>query len=153
MVTTDDTSDGRSMSASAAAKAVLGLSACGYPLTQAAIRYGGARGAWLTEGACLGLLARDALIVASGAPRRLRRLPALFLWLELAASLGASVSNLRLVAGHTPAPVQHRTDRLETLRRASVAALFGLHTLRFWIYLQPDQGRRAAIVRRGQQVS
>jgi len=27
--------------------------------------------------------------------------------------------------------------------RAAVATLFAVHTLRFWIYLRPDQGRRA----------
>ena len=30
----------------------------------------------------------------------------------------------------------------ETARRFAVGALFGLHTVRFWIYLQPDQGRK-----------
>jgi len=30
----------------------------------------------------------------------------------------------------------------EIARRFAVGALFGLHTVRFWIYLQPDQGRK-----------
>jgi hypothetical protein len=30
----------------------------------------------------------------------------------------------------------------EPARRLAVATLFGVHTARFWIYLQPGQGRR-----------
>jgi hypothetical protein len=33
---------------------------------------------------------------------------------------------------------------LEVTRRAAVGTLFGLHTLRFWIYLQPDHGLKEA---------
>jgi hypothetical protein len=38
---------------------------------------------------------------------------------------------------------------IETLRRGAVGLLFGLHTYRFWIYLQPDQGRRIAPANQG----
>ena len=35
-----------------------------------------------------------------------------------------------------------RPTPLEALRRASLGMLFGLHTLRFRIYLAPDHGLR-----------
>jgi hypothetical protein len=56
--------------------AVLGLSACGYPRTQFAVRRWGVRGAAVAECACAGLAIRDAWMVASGVPRRLRAVPA-----------------------------------------------------------------------------
>ncbi len=125
------------------AKLVLGLSACGYPLTQTAIRRGGVRGARVTEGVCVGLVMRDAAMIAGGAPQRLRPVPARLLWLELSAGVIASATGLRLlrragaVRGAASSP-----DRLEVARRAAVITLFGLHTIRFWIFLQPGQGRR-----------
>ena len=127
----------------AAAKAVLALSASGYPLTQAAIRYGGMWGAGLTEAACLGLLARDAAMIGGGTPHRLRALPALLLWAELGASLAASVTCLPLLVQARSAERSVRSaGRLEAGRRAAVMTMFGLHTVRFWIYLRPDSGRR-----------
>ena len=63
---------------------VLGLSACGYPLTQLVIRRWGVRGAAAAECVCAGLAIRDASMVASGVPGRLRRFPASLLRLELA---------------------------------------------------------------------
>ena len=124
---------------------VLGLSATGYPLTQLAIRRWGARGAVAVEAVCAGLVVRDAAMIASGVPRRLRRGPALLLWLELGAGLVAVAAGLdpRLAAE----PAEGATSGLpvrETVRRAAVASLFNLHTIRFRIYLRPDQGRRTA---------
>jgi hypothetical protein len=57
---------------------VLGLSACGYPLTQLVIRRW-ARGAAIAECACAGLAIRDASMIASGVPGRLRKVPAVLL--------------------------------------------------------------------------
>ncbi|MFI5286982.1 MAG: nitroreductase/quinone reductase family protein [Candidatus Dormibacteria bacterium] len=124
-------------------KLVLGLSACGYPLTQTVIRRGGIRGARVTEAVCIGLVMRDAAMIAGGAPQRLRPVPARLLWLELSAGVIASTTGLRLLrrAGAVDAAASS-PDRLEVARRAAVMALFGLHTIRFWIFLQPDQGRR-----------
>ena len=62
---------------------VLGLSACGYPLTQLVIRRWGARGAAAAECVCAGLAIRDGSMVAGGVPGRLRRFPAALLRLEL----------------------------------------------------------------------
>jgi len=125
------------------AKLVLGLSACGYPLTQTVIRRGGVRGARFTEAVCVGLAVRDAAMIAGGAPQRLRPVPARLLWLELSAGVIASTTGLRLLrrAGAVEASASS-PDRLEVARRAAVITLFGLHTIRFWIFLRPDQGRR-----------
>jgi len=37
---------------------------------------------------------------------------------------------------------QKPPDRFEVARRTAIGALFGLHTWRFRIYLQPDSGRK-----------
>lgn len=123
---------------------VLGLSACGYPLTQLVIRRWGPRGAAVTECVCAGLAVRDASMVAGGVPGRLRRGPAALLYLELGAAVAASLAGLppllsaRPAAGAAPAAA----SRAEGARRAAVAALFAIHTVRFGIYLRPGQGRR-----------
>jgi len=123
---------------------VLVLSASGYPLTQAAIRRWGVQGQVLVETVCAGLVIRDAAMIVAGAPRRLRRVPALLLWLELGAGAVATVSGLQTLSGASSADrssVRQRT--CESVRRAAVAILFSLHTIRFEIYLRPDRGRRA----------
>ena len=71
---------------------VLGLSACGYPLTQLVIRRWGVLGAAVAECACAGLAIRDASMVAAGVPGRLRRVPALLLLLELGAGVAAALA-------------------------------------------------------------
>ena len=130
-------------------RVVLGLSAAGFPLTQLAIRRLGRRGAIITEGACVGLAVRDAAMIAAGTPSHLRRGPAFLLWLELvaavvAAGLGVSLATddraASQAAGRRPVP-------LERARRAAVGTLFALHTVRFWIYLQPDHGLKPANLR------
>ncbi len=127
-------------------KLVLGLSAAGYPLTQLAIRRFGRRGAVITESLCVGLAVRDAAMIAAGAPSRLRRGPAVLLWLEMAAAVAAAGLGLRLAVdkGAARRAATTRPDALEATRRAAVGTLFGLHTLRFWIYLQPDHGLKGA---------
>ncbi|MGZ3486919.1 MAG: hypothetical protein ACXVBY_08640, partial [Isosphaeraceae bacterium] len=95
------------------------------------------------EGVCIGLVIRDTAMIASGVPRRLRPGVAALLWLELGASVIAAVTGLGpLVKRGSAGATGSRLDALEIARRASVGALFGLHTIRFGIYLRPDRGRR-----------
>ena len=126
-------------------KIVLGLSAAGYPLTEVARRRFGRRGVIVTEVACGGLAIRDAAMVVAGVPTRLRLAPAVLLWMELAAAIAATGLGLQSAideASYERARADPRPP--EIARRFAVAALFGLHTVRFRIYLQPDQGRRPA---------
>ena len=123
---------------------VVALSACGYPLTQLVIRRWGVRGAAVAECACAGLAIRDASMVASGVPGRLRRFPAALLRLELAAGVVASLAGLHPLVSARSAdrPPAARAYVVESVRRAAVAMLFAVHTIRFGIYLRPDRGRR-----------
>lgn len=125
-------------------KAVLGLSGAGYAITQLAIRRFGRRGAAVVEVACVGLLARDVVMIARGAPKALRAGPAALLWLECAAATVAAGTNIRMIAEPNPADTAASRPCIpaEAVRRLAIATLFGLHTARFWIYLQPGQGRR-----------
>jgi hypothetical protein len=125
-------------------RVVLAVSAVGFPLTQLVIRRFGFRGALVAEAVCGGLLVRDSAMLAGGAPHRLRGGPAALLWLEAAAGTAAVLAGLRPLvdAAARERAVQPRPDPLEAARRAAVGALFGLHTIRFWTYLQPDYGRR-----------
>jgi hypothetical protein len=122
----------------------LGLSACGYPLTQFAIRRWGVRGAAVAEAVCAGLAIRDAWLIDSGVPVGLRKVPAALLDLELAAAITASVAGLApLLANRSVGqPLSARVGAVEAVRRAAVAALFTVHTIRFGIYLRPGHGRR-----------
>jgi hypothetical protein len=124
---------------------VLGLSACGYPLTHLVIRRWGRRGAAVVESVCIGLAIRDASMVGSGVPQRLRRLPAVLLRLELAVGVVASLAGMPplLTARSTDCAPSARIRAAELARRAAVAGLFAIHTVRFGIYLRPDRGRRA----------
>jgi hypothetical protein len=123
-------------------ESVLILSAAGYPLTQLAIRRLGRRGAVVTEMACAGLALRDAAMIAAGVPARLRRGPAILLWLELGAAVAAAGLGLQLaVDADASARPASQPGPAEIGRRVAVGVLFGLHTVRFWIYLRPDQGR------------
>ena len=136
----------------AAGVTVLGLSACGYPLTQLAVRRFGVRGAAVVEAVCVGLALRDASMMAAGVPARLRAVPATLLRLELAAALAASLAGLHPLVGarRSAGEASPRAARsADAARRTAVAALFALHTIRFGIYLRPDQGRRAAPVPAG----
>lgn len=124
--------------------AVLGLSSCGYPLSQFVVRRWGRAGASLVEAVCVGLAIRDVSMIEAGIPKRLRPIPAALLYLELAAGVVASAAGLSLLlrspsGEQTTAPNGGIPD---TRRRAAVATLFVLHTIRFGIYLRPDQGRR-----------
>ena len=125
---------------------VLGLSSAGFPLTQLAIRRLGRPGAMITEGVCVGLAVRDAALIATGAPGRLRRGPAFLLWLELVAAVIAAVAGARLTSdpGASARADTPKPDRMEAARRAMVGLLFGLHTMRFRIYVRPDHGLRTS---------
>jgi hypothetical protein len=116
----------------------------GFPLTQLAISRFGRAGAAVVEAVSVGLLVRDVALIASGAPRRLRRGPATLLWLEGAAAGLSSVAGLRLLADAEACreASDARPSGPEAFRRISLGALFGLHTVRFRIYLQPDHGLR-----------
>lgn len=118
----------------------LGLSACGYPLTRFAV----CRGAAVAEAACAGLAIRDASLAASGVPRRLRAVPGALLHLELAAAIVASLAGLRPLGTRSAAQASSaRAAAADAVRRTAGATLFAVHTIRFGIYLRPDQGRRA----------
>jgi hypothetical protein len=97
----------------------------------------------VAESLCAGLAIRDAAMVADGAPGRLRPVPAALLRLELAVGIVAALAGLQPLldprSAGQPAPGGCSAD---TVRRAAVATLFALHTIRFGIYLSPDQGRR-----------
>ena len=124
-------------------KFVLSLSAVGYPLIQLAIRRLGQRGAIIAEAACAGLAVRDAAMIVAGVPVRLRHWPAFMLYLELGAATAAAALGLRLAIGEEAVGrADMPAHALEVARRSAVATLFALHTARFWIYLQPDQGRK-----------
>lgn len=100
----------------------------------------------MAESAFIGLTIRDASMVASGLPHRLRPIPAALLRLELASGLAASLAGLHplLNARPTGGAAPASTGTIDTVRQAAVATLFALHTVRFAIYLRPGQGRRAA---------
>ena len=123
---------------------VLGLSSCGYPLTQLVIRRWGKRGAAIAESVCAGLAVRDAWMIASGVPGRLRRVQAVLLYFELGVGVAASLAGLAplLSAQSADRAAPARTRTAEGFRRAAVAILFTIHSMRFGIYLRLDQGRR-----------
>ena len=122
-------------------------SALGWPLSELVLRLPGRRGVVLVETVCAGLLVRDLALIRSGAPHRLRRLPAVLLWLETVAAgvavggTGWAALRQRQAGGRAASP---GTASPQLVRGSALGLLFGLHTLRFWIYLQPGQGRRGS---------
>jgi hypothetical protein len=125
---------------------VLIASGLGFPLTQLALVRFGRRGAVLVEGVTAGLLVRDAALVAAGAPGRLLRYPALLLYAETAVAAAAAASSLPLVISPSARErvAEPSWTGWEALRRVVIGTLFGLHTLRFRIYLQPGHGLRGS---------
>jgi hypothetical protein len=113
---------------STAGNIVLGLSACGYPLTQFAVRRCGMRGAAAAEAVYAGLAIRDASMVASGVPGRLRAIPAALLRLELAAAIAASLAGLPPLPGVRPAnqTSSARAGAADAVRRAATATMFAV---------------------------
>jgi hypothetical protein len=120
---------------------VLGASAAGYPLTAIVLRRGGRGGAIVAESVSTGLALRDLAMIAGGAPRRLRPIPAWLLILELAAAATASAAGLRPVLAGQSAE-EALSPRAAAAQRAAIGVLFTLHTVRFHIYLSPGRGRR-----------
>ncbi len=123
-------------------RAVLVVSGFGYPLTQVTISRFGRGGAVFVEGIAAGLLVRDAAMVRLGTPRRLKAFPAALLWAELAGAGVAAVGGIAAIARPNQPVDRTPAGLLEGLRRFSVGFLFGMHTYRFWIYLQPGHGLR-----------
>ncbi len=125
---------------------LLAASAAGYPATQQVIRQFGRPGALLVALVCAGLFARDAALLGSGARTRLRPVPAALLAIECGVAAVAAGTTVDLLADPNPgaAAAAHPAPARERLRRGAVAALFGLHTIRFGIYLRPDHGCRTA---------
>jgi hypothetical protein len=109
----------------------------------------GRPGALVSEGVAVGLLIRDGALVGLGAPRRLRPFPAALLWLELGAAALASLAGLAAISRPRQRLDGTSAGGIEAFRRGSVGLLFGLHTYRFWIYLQADRGLRAAPANEG----
>lgn len=133
-------------------RCMLVASGLGFPLTQSAIRWLGRPGAVLVEGVALGLLARDAALIATGTPARLRPGAARLLYAETAAAAASAVLGVTLVtsagaraaAGAKPSAGGPPPPAREILRRFAVGTLFGMHTMRFRIYLTPSRGLREA---------
>ena len=129
-------------------RVALVASALGHPLSELVLRRGGRTGAVVAEVVCGGLVIRDVALIRSGTPGRLRRLPASLLWLEAAAAAAAAGS----IGWTAVRPGQPRggaaragLGTAQAIRGSALGLLFGLHTVRFWIYLQPDQGRRPEV--------
>ncbi len=115
---------------------ILVVSGLGFPLCQVAIAKLGQRGALLVEGITSALLVRDAYLVASGAPSRLRPIPGALPYVELAVAACASVLGLRAFTDRGLTEATSRSPSAgEVLRRAALGTLFGVHTGRFAVYL------------------
>lgn len=124
---------------------VLAASGLGFPVTQVAIARLGRPGAIAVQAVTVGLLVRDAVLVATGTVGRLERGPAALLLAETAVASVATVANASLgtVAGRAVATTSGwHVGKRELIRRAAVGALFGIHTMRFRIYLAPGSGLR-----------
>ncbi len=129
----------------ALARAVLVLSGMGFPITQVTIARLGRRGAALVAGVTAGLLVRDATLIVTGTPGRLQPGAARLLWAETAVAAAATGAGLLLLRDPEVAAARKRgwdVPTQELFRRFAVGALFGLHTVRFQIYLAPGSGRR-----------
>ena len=124
---------------------ILGLSGAGFPLTQVVINRLGRPGAVLVTGVTAGLLVRDVALIARGAPGRLTPGPARLLWAETGAAAAATGAGLLLLRDPDVAAARQPGWHVapgEIARRVAVGTLFGLHTMRFRIYLAPGSGRR-----------
>ena len=128
-------------------KAILGLSGAGFPLTQVAINRLGRPGAVLVAGVTAGLLVRDVALISRGTADRLRPGPARLLWAETATASAATGAGLLLLRDPVVTAARQPGWRVapeELVRRVAVGLVFGLHTMRFRIYLSPGSGQRDA---------
>jgi hypothetical protein len=130
----------RRLALAALGAVLLVLSGLGFPLTQIAIARGRRRGAGMVEGVAAGLLIRDIALVRGGAPARLQPVPRCLLWLELGAAALSALTGLAAIARPAQPLEPTLAGALEGGRRVAVGSLFGFHTWRFWIYLQPERG-------------
>jgi hypothetical protein len=123
--------------------AILAASGSGFPLTQAVIARLGRPGAILVAGVTGGLLARDVALLVMGTHRRLEPGPAAMLWAETASAAVATGAGLLLLRDPAVADARRRgwsAPRRELVRRIAIGTLFGLHTMRFRIFLAPGSG-------------
>ncbi len=124
----------------------LGLIGMGFPLTQVGIRRFGTAGAVAVEALAVGMLARDLRLVATGAPRSMRRTPAVLLQLEASAAAIASALGVRLIISEEARAraLAQRPVAPEIARRVALGMMFGMRSWRSRIALQPDHGPRPA---------
>jgi hypothetical protein len=125
--------------------AIQGLSCAGFPLTQLAMGRLGRRGAVLVAAVTAGMLVRDVALIAVATPHRLQQGPARLLWAETAIAAVATGASLLLLRDPDVAAARLRgwnVPTRELVRRLAIGTLFGLHTMRFRIYLAPGSGRR-----------
>jgi hypothetical protein len=127
-------------------KVLLALSLAGGPIILFVLRKFGRSGGPAVAAGCATLFVRDLTMMTSGVPDRLRPLPRLLLFAEIATSATATMAGLWTWVVE---PLRHgepdddrsgdgRGARLAT--GASVVTL-ALHSVRFAIYLSPGQGR------------
>lgn len=134
------------------AAGLLGAAALGMVAAPLVPRRYGRRGGFGVLGGVSVLLARDTQMVLTGTPARLKMLPRVLLYFELASA--ATATFLGLVTWLRPAGrvrAQGESSRpvansILNFAASSIAALtFLLHTLRQAIYLAPGQGRREGV--------
>ncbi len=146
-------------------KALLSFSMAGLPLVLFVLRRGGRWGGLLVEAGCGALFVRDVTMTATGAPAKLRRLPRLLLFAEVATSGVATVAGRwpwvwtplvgrparRQDGGrtveHGASKIRHGTaapsgQAADHVATAAAAATFVLHTVREAIYLSPGHGQQ-----------
>jgi len=146
---------------------LLTFSVGGLPLVIFLLRRLGRLGGLVVEAGCSVLLVRDITVVAAGVPAKLRRIPRLFLFVELATSGVATVAGLwawlwvpfadsrslegtgdRMAVERGATRAQRgvaisRAQVMGHVATAAVAATFVLHTAREVIYLSPDHGLKS----------
>lgn len=133
-------------------KVLLALSLAGGPIIPVVLRRFGRWGGAVVVAGCGTLLVRDVTMVVTGVPARLKPLPRLLLFAEVATSATATIAGLWVWVvepflgervpddsdAHWAGGRRGRGHRLATA--ASVATL-RLDSARFAIYLGPGQGR------------
>jgi hypothetical protein len=126
-------------------KGLLAAGTIGAPVTQFAIKHMGRTGAIVGAAGCGALLVRDAFLFASGTTHELKRGPAGLLDFEVVIGAVALGLTIRLILDDKALKVAMGGGRStpDIVRRLTTAAMYGIHTARYTIYLRPDQGRRA----------
>jgi hypothetical protein len=126
-------------------RAVLGVSGLAATLSEFAITRLGRGGAIASATTCNAVFVRDAVLLASGATRELKRGPAGLLVLETAVAAIASALSIRLLFNDRALAVARGdgSSTPEVVRRVAITTLFAIHTGRYSIYLRPGHGLRA----------